>query len=93
MATSDVDNGSPRDWASTGLEVDDPWDLEKGQRFGGHKSIRVCNQGLVKYDILNNSSKNMNCKRPYTALNAQDKEVNQWRLARVKRYSKYGSKF
>ena len=38
MATSDVDNGSPRDWSSTGLEVDDPWDLEEGQRFGGHKS-------------------------------------------------------
>lgn len=31
MAAGDVDNGSPGDWPSAGLEVVNPWDLEKGQ--------------------------------------------------------------
>lgn len=44
MASGDVNNGSPRDRPSAGLEGDNPRDLEEevggGQRLTGHNSIR-----------------------------------------------------
>lgn len=49
MAASDVDDGSPRNWPSTGLEVDNPWDLDSG-----HRKVRSQLEGEIKLKSYRN---------------------------------------